>query len=175
MRLHEKVNKVTVTQLLRLGKNALMQVVKSDGTEKNISSDELINALDNASRVETLSAAKTLTAADSGKTFFLGDADGFAVTLPAPAAGLNFEFKVSVAPTDGDYTIVTDDGDNIMIGSVSCSTADDLGASDANADVITLVEDAAIVGDWVHLVSDGTSWYFKGNCFVAEGITTGTT
>lgn len=176
MRLHEKVNRVTVTQLLRLGKNALMQVVKSDGTEKDIDLNELINALDNTSRVETLAAAKTLTAADSGKTFFLGLAGGFTVTLPAPAAGLQFKFIVSVAPTTA-YIIVTNGGANIMIGGINeleVDTGDD-GPYDDNADTLNFVASTAVVGDYVEMISNGTSWYFHGQTNADGGITTATT
>lgn len=169
-----KTTQATVTKVLRFGPNSKMTVQGDDRTEYDIDLNELRNTLDGSSSVETLAAAKTLVATDSGKTYFLGAAGGFTVTLPEPAAGLNFEFKVSVAPTTA-YIIATNGGDNIMIGSVSCSTADDLGASDANADVINFVASEAIVGDWIRMVSDGTNWYFSGNCFVAEGITTATT
>ena len=58
-----------------------------------------------------------------------------------------------------------------MIGGVTCQTADDLGAYDNNGDTITFVNGQSVVGDRVHVISDGTSWYVDGHCFVAEGIT----
>ena len=48
---------------------------------------------DNASKVVALTAASTLTAAQSGKLFTLGTAGGFTTTLPAPQAGLEYEFE----------------------------------------------------------------------------------
>ena len=51
-----------------------------------------------------------------------------------------------------------------MIGLVTCATADDLGATDDDADVISFVGGSAVVGDWIRVVSDGTSWYFSGAC-----------
>ena len=95
--------------------------------------------------------------------------------MPAPAAGLNYTFIVKAAPSSASYTIVTNGGADIMIGMVTCATADDLGQYDANADVITFVDSQSVVGDWVRVISDGTSWYFSGACHVAEGITSGTT
>lgn len=41
MRLFDKQDKLTITQLLRLGKNAVLKVVNSDGTESTISLAEL--------------------------------------------------------------------------------------------------------------------------------------
>lgn len=125
--------------------------------------------------IEDVTATNVITAAESGSTFFLNSATEFVSTLPAPAAGLKYKFIVKAAPSGANYTIVTNGGDNILIGMVTCATADDLGAVDANADVITFVGGQSVVGDWVEVVSDGTSWYYSGACFVAEGITTGTT
>jgi hypothetical protein len=129
------------------------------------------------SSVETLTAAKTLTVVDdNGKTFFLGLVGGFTVTLPAPAAGCQFKFIVSVAPTTA-YIIATNGGADIMIGGVNeleVDTADD-GPYDANADVINFVASTAVVGDFIEMVSDGTSWYFNGQTNADGGVTTATT
>jgi|TARA_R100000750_G_scaffold41949_1_gene27339 hypothetical protein len=124
---------------------------------------------------QDLTAASTLSGSDNGKVFFLNSATEFATTLPAPSAGLSYTFIVKAAPSGANYTIVTNGGADIIIGMVTCATADDLGQYDNNADVVTFVASAALVGDWVKLVSDGTSWYLSGACFVAEGITSGTT
>jgi hypothetical protein len=128
-----------------------------------------------ADGIEDVTATNVITAAESGKTFFLNSATEFVSTLPAPAAGLNYTFIVKAAPSGADYTVVTNGGDDILIGMVTCATADDLGAYDNNADVITFVDGASIVGDWVRVISDGTSWYYSGASHVAEGITTGNT
>lgn len=129
-----------------------------------------------AGSVETLIAARALTADDNGKTFLLGLAGGFPVTLPAPAAGMRFKFIVSVAPTTA-YVITTNGGDNIMIGGVNeleVDTADD-GPYSANADTLNFVASVAVVGDFVEMFSDGTSWYFNGQTNADGGITLSTT
>lgn len=126
--------------------------------------------------VETLTAAKTLVAADSGTTYFLGLAGGFTVTLPAPTAGMTFKFIVSVAPTTA-YVITTNGGSDIMIGGINeleVDTADD-GPYDADADTLNFVASVAVVGDWVEMISDGTSWYFTGQTNADGGVTTSTT
>jgi hypothetical protein len=105
-----------------------------------------------------------LTAADSGKTFFLALAGGFAVTLPAPAVGLKFEFLVQIAPT-GDYTIVTAGAPaQILAGLVIGSDGGDGDSELAfTATTITFVAagGASTIGDGATLWSDGTSWYAR--------------
>ena len=118
----------------------------------------------------TLTAASTLTAAQSGTTFFLSSATEFATTLPAPAAGLAFTFIVGAAPSGASYTIVTASSANIIKGQAvnAAGVAGDTGTAD---DTISFVDGSAVAGDMVTLISDGTSWFAKGFCAVAAGIT----
>ena len=126
--------------------------------------------------VETVTATNVITAAESGKVFFLNSATEFVSTLPAPAAGLRFRFIVKAAPSGASYTIVTNGGADIIIGGISSSDLDASSdvVSDDNADTITFADGVAVVGDWVELVSDGTSWYMSGHCKTYNGITTST-
>lgn len=121
---------------------------------------------------EVLTAAKTLTAKDTGKTLYLTLAGGFATTLPLPSLGLEFTFVVAVAPTT-TYTVVTASSANIIHGQV-CSAEDAAGdvACAAASDTISFVANKAIIGDWVKVRSDGTSWFVSGMCDVQDGITT---
>lgn len=124
----------------------------------------------------TLDKARTLTASDSGTTFYLALAGGFTVTLPAPAEGLKFKFVVAVAPTTA-YVITTNGGADIMIGGVNeleVDTGDD-GPYDDNADTLNFVANIAVKGDFVEMESDGTSWYYRGQTNADGGITTSTT
>ena len=121
---------------------------------------------------EALTAAKTLVAGDSGKSFSLGTAGGFAVTLPAPVAGLKFRFVVKVAPSGGSYTVVTGSSANIIYGVLS--SADLNGASDmsvaALSDTITFADGVAAIGDWIELECDGTYYYLSGCAKTVAGI-----
>jgi hypothetical protein len=120
-----------------------------------------------------LTAASTLSSAYSGYTLFLNSATEFATTLPAPAAGLNYKFIVKAAPASASYTIVTGSSANIIIGGINeleVDTGDD-GPYDADADTITFADGVAVVGDWVELISDGTSWYLTGQANADGGIT----
>lgn len=119
------------------------------------------------SETNVVAAASTLTAEQSGQTFFLNSATGFATTLPAPAAGLNYKFVVTTAPTSGNHTIVSNGGANIIQGNSFVSATAGTGVAAANEDSINLIANQAAVGDEVQVVSDGTNWYVK--VFVALG------
>jgi hypothetical protein len=122
---------------------------------------------------ETVTATNVITAAETGTTFFLSSATEFVSTLPAPAAGLEFEFFVAAAPSGASYTIVTNGGDNIIVGHV-VSSEDAAGSGDFEAsggDTITLVDSKAVVGDRVRVISDGTNWFMTAYCSVQDAIT----
>lgn len=120
----------------------------------------------------TLAAASTLTAADSGRTFFLSSATEFATTLPAPAAGLSFSFVVTAAPSGASYTIVTGSSANIIKG-VQFTAEDAGGSGDSGTadDTITFVDGQAVAGDRVDLVCDGTNWFAYGFTKLVAGLT----
>lgn len=128
-------------------------------------------------RTEDLTAASTIDANKSGTTYFLNSATEFATTLPSPAAGLWFKFVVKAAPASASYTVVTAGGADIIIGGVNeleTDTGDD-GPYDDDADTITFADGVAVVGDWVELVSDGTSWYVTGQVKADGGVAFSTT
>jgi hypothetical protein len=118
----------------------------------------------------SLTAASTLTAAQSGQVFFLNSATEFVTTLPAPAAGLNYTFIVTAAPSGASYTIVTASSANIIKGQAypASGAAGDTGTAD---DTISFVDAQAVAGDQVTVISDGTSWFAKAFCAVAAGVT----
>ena len=119
-------------------------------------------------------ATQTLTAAQSGSVITLDAAAGFATTLPAPAAGLNFVFFVKTAPTSVGYTILTNAGANIMYGTHSV-TATGGGTAIAAADTITVVANSAVIGDHVSITSDGTNWYVDAVSTLKASITSAAT
>lgn len=122
---------------------------------------------------EVLTAARTLLADESGKTFFLGTAAGFAVTLPLPDLGLQFEFYVKTAPT-GSYTIVTNGSANVMVGqgaSSDLNAASDTDFETSGGDTFTFVLNKAVKGDYAIFRSDGTSWYVLWNTSVFDAAT----
>jgi hypothetical protein len=135
-----------------------------------ISDNGFIGNITGAVAYTELTAASTLTAAQSGTTFFLNAATEFATTLPAPAAGLTYTFIVKTAPSGASYTVVTASSANIIKGQAvnAAGVAGDTGTAD---DTISFVDGQAVAGDMVTVISDGTSWFAYGQCAVAAGIT----
>lgn len=134
------------------------------------STNGFVGAITGLETVTTLTAASTLTAEQSGTTFFLNSATEFATTLPAPAAGLNYTFIVTAAPSGASYTVVTASSANIIKGQAvnAAGVAGDTGTAD---DTISFVDAQAVAGDQVSVISDGTYWYAKAFCAVAAGVT----
>ena len=107
--------------------------------------------------VEVLTAARTLTAEDNGKTFVSGAAD-VVVTLPATQAGLLFRFVTSTLSTTTGFSISPDAADKIVAKGITPADDKDLintAASDAIGDTVTLVGDGAdgwyavsLLGTW---------------------------
>lgn len=119
-----------------------------------------------------LTEARTLTDSDSGKTYFLNAAGGFTVTLPAPRAGVNFEFIVRTAPTTA-YIIATNGASAIIRGQVYSTDGNattDPDVEKTGQSTITFVASTAVAGDSVELISDGTNWYAKGYSSVWNAI-----
>ena len=113
--------------------------------------------------VETVTADKTLTYADSGKVFLVGT-DALTITLPSTKAGCRFTF---INSGDDDAVLVTvdpNDSDKIMgtIAAVSMT------ASDGGA--LTNTKSGANKGDWATIVGDGSDgWYITGGDGVWAG------
>jgi hypothetical protein len=134
------------------------------------STNGFIGAITGLETVTTLTAASTLTTAQSNTIFFLSSATEFVTTLPAPAAGLMYTFIVGAAPSGASYTIVTTSSANIIKGQAvnAAGVAGDTGTAD---DTISFVDAQAVAGDQVTVISDGTSWFAKAFCAVAAGVT----
>jgi hypothetical protein len=117
--------------------------------------------------VQTLAAAATLTAADSGTTYILKAAEGKTVTLPALKSGINFKFIVGSAFATTDWIIDSAEGDNIE-GLLIVNGASVVAAGE---DQINFVNSAETVGDHVSLSCDGTNWFVSGAGNAAGSIT----
>lgn len=119
---------------------------------------------------EVVTATNVITAAETGSTFYLSAAGGFLSTLPAPALGLHFKFIVKTAPTSVGYTIATNASANIINGMME-ERAGTAGVACATEDLLTLVANQAILGDWIEVRSDATNWYMYGMTDVAAAFT----
>lgn len=120
---------------------------------------------------EVVTATNVITAAESGKTFFLNAAAGFTSTLPAPALGLSFTFIVKATATSNGYTITTNGGADIIYG-VQVVAADGAAADTASADdTVVFAATNALPGDRAHFVSDGTNWYMTAATAAVNALT----
>ena len=116
--------------------------------------------------VVSLAAAATLTAAQSGSIIALTGTTGYAVTLPAPAAGLNYTFIVQDLFGTTDWVITSASAD--MFGTVmELSTVQAI----ASATTINLELAADTIGDRIKVESDGTNWYVSGAMAQAASVT----
>lgn len=187
MQLWKRFTDLTITNVLRMGKNAVVKVINSDNTESTVSLTELgvldgltataaeLNmAADISANTEVVDATNVITAAESGKTFFLSSATEFVSTLPAPAIGLRYRFIVSAAPSGASYTIVTTSSGNTIKGhvlSADLNAASDGDIETSGGDTISFVDAKAVAGDMVEVYCDGTNWFASARCSVFDAIT----
>jgi hypothetical protein len=128
----------------------------------------------NVPEVQVLAAATRLTANDDGARIVLAAAAGFAVTLPPPEAGLEFEFFVRTAPSSGAYTVVTHASANIIVGQVLSSDLNNAADSDfetSGGDTFTFVQSTAVKGDAAKFFCDGVNWYVTAAVSAQGGAT----
>ncbi len=164
------------TASLNLGASGSETAVTATAAELNIldgvtaTAAELNLAADTSANTEIVEATNVITAAESGKTFFLNSATEFVSTLPAPAQGLRYSFIVTAAPSGASYTIVTNASANIIVGQQhnADGEAGDTGATD---NTITFVDGQAAAGDRVEVICDGTNWFAYAFSKVASGVT----
>jgi hypothetical protein len=164
--LWRKFTNAIVEKALQFRKGATLAFVGANGLAQplNLSS-------------EVLTAATTLKASDSGKTYYLNSATEFAVTLPSPALGLKFKFVVKAAPSGADYTIVTASSANIIKGhvlSADLNAATDGDIETSGGDTVSFVSAKAVAGDYAVFECDGTNWFVSAavSVFDAATITT---
>lgn len=109
--------------------------------------------------VEVVTAARTLTEADSGKTLSMQAAGGAAITLPALKAGLKFRFVVGLAFATTNWVVGTAGAAAIIEGPLIVNGA---AVPASNEKQINFVATAEGLGDWAEVVCDGTQWLLSG-------------
>ena len=120
-----------------------------------------------AGQVEVITAGKTLTANDNGKTFILGDAAPGTITLPA-VTNTGFTCKVIVGfALTSDGVLASAEGGNLEGALMVASTVVDVAA----AGQLNFVDTAENIGDWASVFSDGTYWYVDGRALTTGAIT----
>ena len=120
-------------------------------------------------KVQSLTAAYSVTQADCGTIFILNLAAGFTATLPSVADAGNgwwCKFIVGTNCTSNDYIITeaTATDTNVLITLISELETDtnDNGPSSTGHTTITLPNATDTVGDLVEIVCDGSNFYCHG-------------
>jgi len=114
-------------------------------------------------------AADTLTINEGSKLHVFGNAAEYALTLPAvsTAAGIHYHIVVGINPSGTSFTVITNASENKITG-VATVAGESVAASDE--DTVTFTLDAAIIGDYIDLYSDGVLWYVSGHANAVTGI-----
>ncbi len=120
-------------------------------------------------KVESITATKSLVAADCGSLLVLNAAAGLTVTLPSVAeAGKGWWVRFVIGTNVSSNTIVitekTSADTDVLRGGINeleVDTSDD-GPSTDGATTITIANGADTVGDFIEFICDGTNFYFHG-------------
>lgn len=134
-------------------------------TNKTLTSPTITGAL---AATLTPTEAVALTAAQSGTVVYLNAAAGFAITLPALAAGWRFRFITGAAFATTNFTIVSPGSANIIQGGAIVNS---VLVPAANEDTISFVASAETLGDYIDVECDGTNIYVSGVGAAAGSIT----
>lgn len=160
MNLFKHFSEITINKAIKMGKKAVTSFVSPLGVEV------AFNPF-----VKSLTAAYTVPQSESGMTYILNLAAGFATTLPAVKAGLKYKFIIGISNT-GSHTIVAPSA--IIMGVVSSSDLNagtDSSSSGTGITTITLAANVSLKGEWVELVCDGTNWFMSAATANYAGIT----
>ena len=145
--------------------------IDSSGNIAGTGTSKITGATNLLRDYESITAAtKTLTAADSGTTFGFNRAAGIVVTLPTPAAGINYHFIVETTFTGaGQVKTATTDGTDGFLGTAFLFDTGEIGETDnfhptASHDIIDLgaVEQGWLTGGFIRLTGvNTTTWWVE--------------
>lgn len=116
-------------------------------------------------------ATVTLTAAQSGSVVLFDRAAGIVFTLPAPAAGMYFDFLVSTSVTSNAHKVITNAGTVLLIGSlinIDTDTSNAVAAWTADGSTIVSVSmngttTGGLIGTWMRFTCvTSTLWMVTG-------------
>ena len=127
---------------------------------------------DVANKWEVISAARTLTAEDSGKVFGVEQDSAYTVTLPLASdagAGWNAKFIVSQVAAN-KVTIANNTAEDTIVGMTVGADGGDGSSAESAVDEIGIISGAQL-GDTVELVCDGTYYYAKATAHDVAHIT----
>jgi len=124
-------------------------------------------------KVENVVAARTLTAADSGKVFTLDQDASFDITLPTAAvagAGWNAKFILTDAGS-GTVKVIPNSAEDTLIGMIESIDTSAGASAESGVDELIWVASTAAPGDWAEIVCDGSNFYVSGQMHDNDHIT----
>jgi len=145
--------------------------VDSSGNVSGTGTLKLTGAANILSDYESITdATKTITSADSGTIYGFNRAGGIVVTLPTPAAGIEYTFLVETTFTGaGQIKTATTDGTDGFLGTAFLFDTGEIGETDnfhpaSSNDVIDLgqVEQGWLTGGYIKLLGvNTTTWWVE--------------
>ena len=152
--------------------------VDSSGNVSGTGTMKMTGATNLVKDYESITAAtKTVTAADSGTVYGFNRAAGIVVTLPTPAAGLNYTFLVETTFTGaGQIKTATTDGTDGFLGTAFLFDTGEIGETDnfhpsSSNDIIDLgeVEQGWLTGGFIRLTGVNTTTWFVEAFLMGDG------
>jgi len=113
-------------------------------------------------KYEEIAAARTLTAADSGKVFGINQASAYEITLPLAAtagAGWNAKFVLSTVAANA-VTIANNTGEDTIVGMTVGADGGAGSSAETAVDEIVFISGAEL-GDTVELFCNGVNFFAK--------------
>ena len=113
-------------------------------------------------KYEQIAAARTLTAADSGKVFGVNQASAYEITLPLAAsagAGWHCKFVLSTAASNA-VTIANNTAEDTIIGMTAGADGGAGSSAGSAVDEIVFISGAEL-GDQVELFCNGINYFAK--------------
>jgi len=123
-------------------------------------------------KYEEISAARTLTAADSGKVFGVNQASAYEITLPLAAsagAGWNAKFVLSTVASNA-VTIANNTAEDTIVGMVAGADGGTGNSAESAVDEIVFIDGAAL-GDQVEIFCNGINYFAKAICHDVAHVT----
>lgn len=116
--------------------------------------------------ITTAATAYTITAAQNGTTFLLSGTGG-TINLPSVTdnSGLEYTFIINGAFST-DYVITAQTA--VLNGTIMEAGVVQLVAADTT---ITIEDGVEVIGDYINVICDGTSWFVKGSTSTAASVT----
>jgi hypothetical protein len=113
-------------------------------------------------KYEQIAAARTLTAADSGKVFGVNQASAYEITLPLAAtagAGWHCKFVLSTVASNA-VTIANNTDEDTIVGVTVGADASAGSSAESAVDEIVFISGAAL-GDQVEIFCNGINYFAK--------------